>query len=722
MGEDDVGTLEMLRDCREALIEPGIAEHDGRVVKLMGDGFLAEFPSAVEAVACAVRIQTQMRARNAGVPAERQIVFRIGLNIGDVIIEGDDIYGDGVNVAARLEALAEPGGVCVARDLRNQVRDKLDLTWLDRGEVEVKNIARPLRVFAVVLDERAEALPAPARKSGLPGRHRRRGALGLALATLSVVAVGLLWWQPWVLPPVGEAPLANAPPMDRPSIAVLPFSNLGNDPDQEYVADGLTDDLITDLSKISGLAVIARNSVFTYKDRAVDIREAARELGVRYVLEGSVRRAGQAVRINAQLIDGETGAHLWAERYDRGYADIFAIQDEVIRNIVGALSVRLTETERTDVEALPTGSLEAYDYFLRAEKLAYRADPLSAADALRLYQRAIALDPGFADAYAGYARVAVDVLTFSLADNLPSAVARKQAYEAASRAAALNPRSARSYSVLALLQMLEGQHESAIESARRAVALNPSSAEVHLNLAVVLVYAGRPEEALGAMDTVLRLNPKPQNYVHAYHGLTLFMNGREAEAVAAVEQDRDARSSDVGLEVLAVANARLGRREAAREAVDAMLARWPSQNIAYYRALYAHHARAEDLAARLNALRLAGLPAWPFGFEGDPALRLDGAAIDALIRDRSWTGERVTDGMFATFFPANGGFVERGVDSQFSGTAARRGDELCITSPAIMLDRPLCGPVFRSPSGDREGQDAYSYVNGFWLKHFTVSP
>jgi len=543
----------------------------------------------------------------------------------------------------------------------------------------------------------------------------------VALAALSVMAVGLLWWQPRLLSPGGEVPLATAPPTDRPSIAVLPFSNLGSDPDQEYVADGLTDDLITDLSKISGLVVIARNSVFTYKDRAVDIREAARELGVRYVLEGSLRRSGQAVRINAQLIDGETGAHLWAERYDREYADIFAIQDEVIRNIVGALSVRLTDTERTDVEALPTGSLEAYDYFLRAEKLAYRADPISTSDALRLYQRAIALDPGFADAYSGYARVAVDVLTFSLADNLPSAVARKQAYEAASRAAALNPRSARSYSVLALLQMLEGEHDSAIESARRAVALNPSSAEAHLNLAVVLVYSGRPEEALDAMDTVLRLNPKPQNYVHAYHGLVLFMNGRDAEAIAAVERDRDARSSDVGLEVLAAANARVGRPEAAQEAVDAMLARWPSQNIAYYRALYAHHARTEDLATRLDALRLAGLPEWPFGLEGDPALQLDGVAIDTLIRDRSWTGERVNDGMFATFFQANGGFVERSIDSQFSGTATRRGDELCIESPAIMLGRPLCGPIFRNPPGDREGQEAYSYVNGFWLKHFTVS-
>ncbi len=538
MGTDEAGTLAALKTHRTELIDPKAAEHSGRTIKLMGDGTLMEFPSVVEAVTFAVEVQILMRERNAAIPEDRQVVFRIGINIGDVIIEGDDIYGDGVNLAARLEGLADPGGICVRRNVRNQVRDKLDLSFEDRGEIKVKNIARPVRAFGVILDEQAGTLVTAV--VGIPREKAplRWSALAVGLA-ISIIATGsLIWWQPWVPRSATDlADQANLPPSDKPSIAVLPFDNLSNDAEQEYFADGLTDDLITDLAKISGLFVIARNSVFIYKDQGVDIRDVARELGVRYVLEGSVRRAGDNVRINAQLIDGRTGNHLWAERYDRKYADIFAIQDQVIEGIVEALSVQLTETERTEVARLPTENLEAYDFFLRGEKLAYRAEAASAADAIRFYQKAIALDPTFADAYAGYARVAVDVLTYGFLDSLPSAVARKRAYEAAGRALSLNPRLARGYSVLALLQMFESEHENAVASARKAVALNPNSAEAHLNLAVVLVYAGRQDMALQVMETVLRLDPKPPNYVHDYYGLTLYMNQRYADALAALEQD-----------------------------------------------------------------------------------------------------------------------------------------------------------------------------------------
>lgn len=723
MGEDEAGTLATLKAHRAELIDPKAAQYNGRTIKLMGDGTLMEFPSVVEAVTFAVEVQILMREHNAAIPEDRRIVLRIGINIGDVIIEGDDIYGDGVNVAARLEGLADPGGICVRRNVRNQVRDKLDLSFEDRGEIEIKNIARPVRVFGVILDEKADALVTAV--VAVPGEKAplRRSALAVGLAISIIAAAGLIWWQPWA--PRSATDFADEvflPPSNKPSIAVLPFDNLSNDSEQEYFADGLTDDLITDLSKISGLVVIARNSVFTYKDQGVDIRDVARELGVRYVLEGSVRRAGDNVRINAQQIDGRTGNHVWAERYDRQYADIFTIQDQVIESIVEALSVQLTETERTEVARLPTDNLEAYDYYLRGEKLAYRAEPASVADALRFYQKAIALDPDFADAHAGYARVAVDVLTYGFLDNLPSAVARKRAYEAAGRALSLDPRLARSYSVLALLQMFESEHENAIASARKAVALNPNSAEAHLNLAVVLVYAGRQDEALQAMETVLRLNPKPPSYVHDYYGLALYMNHRYAEALAALEHEHYITKSDLGLELLAEVNARMGRMDAAKAAIQGMLARIPDQNLAWYRVLFAHHARAEDRAERLEALRLAGLPEWPFGFEGDPAFRLTGDAVDALSNERTWVGERVGSGTFLQYVQANGAFIERGPDYQLVGTVSRIGDMLCLQSPALLLGRQDCGPIFRNPSGTPEHQNEYTYPNAYALKQFSAMP
>ncbi len=412
MGEDETGTLDALRAHREELIEPKIAEHEGRVVKLMGDGLLAEFPSAVEAVHCAVEIQHTMGERNAAVPAERRIVYRIGINIGDIIVEGDDIYGDGVNVAARLEGLAEPGGICVRRNVRNQVRDKLDIDFEELGEVAVKNIARPVRAFSVVLDAKAAALVTPVvQRADKPERPRWIVA-AVAVIVLLFAAGGAFWWQPWA-PDVQLASLERMafPLPDKPSIAVLPFTNMSDDPEQEYFADGITDDLITDLSKVSGLFVIARNSSFAYKGKTVTIRQVAEELGVRYVLEGSVRRAGDQVRINAQLIDAMTGGHLWAERYDRDQDDLFAMQDDVIEKIVSALAVRLTDTEQEQLTRIPTDNLEAYDYYLRAEQEGfYNISSTGTFNrTLSFYKRAIELDPAFADAYAGYARTAVEI-------------------------------------------------------------------------------------------------------------------------------------------------------------------------------------------------------------------------------------------------------------------------------------------------------------------------
>jgi TolB-like protein/class 3 adenylate cyclase len=329
MERDEAGTLAALKSLREDLFDPKIAAHHGRIVKLMGDGTLVDFSSVVDAVVCAVDIQRAMAARNAEAPAEERIDLRIGVNLGDVIIEGDDIYGDGVNIAARLESLAEPGGVCVSRTVFNHVRHKADIGFENLGEHQVKNISEPVVVYRALVDAEGGEEPraAPKRQVGW-----RKSVFAGAAAALVVIAGLLIWQRPWA-PGVEPASLARMahPLPDKPSIAVLPFTNMSDDPNQEYFTDGMTEDLITDLAKISGLFVIARNSVFTYKGKAVEVRQVAEDLGVRYVLEGSVRRAGEQVRINTQLIDATTGGHLWADRYDGSLGDIFALQDKVTR-------------------------------------------------------------------------------------------------------------------------------------------------------------------------------------------------------------------------------------------------------------------------------------------------------------------------------------------------------------------------------------------------------
>ena len=358
MAADEAGTLAELSALRKELIDPKIAEHGGRTVKLMGDGALVEFASVVDALECAVAIQLATARRNTAKPEDKRIVFRIGINVGDIIIEGDDIYGDGVNVAARLETLAEPGGICISSSVREQVLNKVPISFADLGEQTVKNIERPIRVYYVVL-EGAPASAGPAANAAAPAA------------------------QP-----------------QKPSIAVLPFVNMSGDPEQEYFADGISEDIITALSKISGLFVIARNSSFTFKAKAVHVGEVSKKLGVRFVLEGSVRKAGNRVRITSQLVDAVTGGHIWAERFDRELTDIFAVQDEVTQEIVAALALNLTEGEQQRPASEPTSNPAAYDCFLRGRELWYQQTKEANVQALAMLARATELDPNFAPAYA----------------------------------------------------------------------------------------------------------------------------------------------------------------------------------------------------------------------------------------------------------------------------------------------------------------------------------
>jgi adenylate cyclase len=565
MGEDEGGTLARLKAHRRELIDPAIAARGGRMVKLMGDGALVEFASVVDAVQCAVEIQRAMILRNAEVPDARRIAFRIGINLGDVIVEGDDIYGDGVNVAARLEGLAVPGGICVSAKVHDEVLGKLELGFEDQGERPVKNIARPVRVYRVLLEA---------------GAPRERPAASAA-----------------------SAPLALP---DQPSIVVLAFQNMSADPEQEYFADGIAEDIITDLSKISSLFVIARNSAFTYKGQAVNLQEVSRELGVRYALEGSVRKAGNRVRITAQLIDGTTGGHVWAERYDRELTDIFEVQDEVTGEIVAALKVHLTPDERRLVDRRGTSSIEAYDSLLRGRELFWQTSRESVEQAQRLFEEAVRLDPAFclAHVYLAFTHALQSINRWS-ADHDESA---KRAQELITRALTLDPMEAEAHYVQGIIHLWQQRKvDQAIADVERAIVLDPNFARGYGSLGAALHYAGRSDEALRRFETMVRLDPHcPGPYQH-FLAQAHFALGHFEEAVAALKT-RLARQpdSDVSHVLLAACYGHLGRADEARAEWQEALRVNPNYSIEERRQILPYKNPA-DFEHVVEGLRKAGL-------------------------------------------------------------------------------------------------------------------
>lgn len=425
---DEAETLNRLKTLRKQLIDPRILAHSGRIVKLMGDGALVEFGSVVDAVHCAIEIQRAMVDAEPHLPHDHRVQFRIGINVGDVIVDGDDIYGDGVNVAARVQSLAHPGGVAVSGTVQEHIGSKLAVAFDDFGEHSVKNIERPVRVYMAQID----AAPAPRRPAAM------------------------------------AAKAAAAAQAEKPSIAVLPFNNMSDDPEQEYFADGITEDIITDLSKISGLFVVARNSVFTYKDKAVKVPQVARELGIKFVLEGSIRKAGSRVRVTAQLINGKDGGHIWADRYDRDLTDIFAIQDDITRTIVDQLKVKLLPAENKAVGQVPTGNVEAYTYCLRGRLFLHRHTKSYYLLAKRMFMRAIALDPAYARAYAGIADC--DSFLFLHYNMAPV----EPILSTCAKALALESGLAEAHASRGLALSLDNRHEEAVVEFKQAVALDPT--------------------------------------------------------------------------------------------------------------------------------------------------------------------------------------------------------------------------------------------------------
>ncbi len=699
---------------RKELIDPKIAEYGGRIVKTTGDGFLAEFPSVVDALRSAVGIQLAMAERESSNDDARKIVYRMGVNLGDIVIEDDDIYGNGVNVAARLESIAEPGGIFVSRTVVSHVSGKVASGFTDLGDRDLKNIPEPVQVFRVEMLPEAKGTAKPASGSWL--RPAVFAASVLALAILGAA----LWLRPWetTVEPARQAQMAFPMP-DKPSIAVLPFANLSGNPDEDYFADGVTDDLISDLSRLSGLFVIARSSVFTYKGKAVKIREVAEELGVRFVLEGSIRRAGDQIRINTQLIDAVSGGQVWAERYDYPYTNLFALQDEVIGKIVTALSIELTDQESAQLAQRPTENLEAYDLYLRAEAGRNTWSMEGRAEALINYQKAIALDPNFAEAYSGDARTAVDIWRFGLDSIMPAAVARRRAYDAAERALALAPDSARAYSVLSLIQLVDGRHSEAIGSARHAVTLDPNGSDALIDLAIVLTYAGQHKEATEAMDKALRLDPNPPPHVRGIHGFVLFFNRQFERALEAFESER-ATMAGFGLsEFLAMTYAQLGRLDDARAEVDELIKRFPGLSISYSRTLYAHHKSKADLDLRLESLKMAGLPDWPFGYETRPEDRLKNEEIKALALGRTWVGRDNFGSPFIQQINNDGKTAYR--DSRFlmSGETWVERDTICYHFTGTNVGRKYCHPIYRNPEGSPDARNEYIEIGLTSIKFFS---
>ncbi len=1137
MHADETGTLDRLKQAR-AISDPIGRAHGGRIVGTSGDGVLAEFPSVVEAVAFALRTQAAMAEFNIGVVEDEKMLYRIGINLGDVLVDGDDLFGDGVNVAARLETLAEPGSICISQAARDQVRDKIEAVFKDLGEVEVKNIARPVHVFEVT--SKPETVAALASATPLDaGPHRRRRLVSVvfaAAALLFLVTSGTIWWwlqrpnfEPadptkfvyavpekpsiavlpfdnlsgdpaWVklgdslaenitavlatspdlfviarnssfvfkgkatrvqeiaeqlgvryvlegsvqqtddklrvtaqlidaisgthlwaerydrdvedllavqdgitqkivvalraeltlgiqassfqelwgdfenfhlamlgragwlentlegyqkanrywtslynrapdhagsyevmawlhemkvrlgvskapaedwakargfaekavalierrgiaagsahaalaffkavarehdsaishvqealrtdpgggitaiiagtvldatgfpqegvnhmkramrlepyhatlyplllsrgymqlgqydkakellhtllrqpenntwtrqgplhrlaviaviegnlqlarryiarymevqpdanvmllertaigymknrefvtryLDALRQAGLPEKPPQlrqDKPSIAVLPFVNISNDTAQEYFADGMTDDLIIDLSKLSGLTVIARNSVFTYKGRNAKVQDIARDLNVTHVLEGSVRRAGGQVRINAQLIDADTGAHLWAETFDRPLADVFALQDDVTGRIIAALTVTLTPDERQRLTRVPTGSLEAYELYLKARDglMTYRLDRYG--KVLTLFQKAIELDPDFAEARGGLAQAASVIWSEGWVRVLPPVAARTLAQESATRALETDPENVTALQAQAWLAGWQGEHAEAIRLARKSIALEPNDAEGHFRLAHIFAMAGEPLAANAALEEAHRLEPHPAVAMKLYIGWTWLNLRRYGDIVALLSEARREQPAlnPVWVSVpLAVSHAYLNQPAQAASEIEKARKAFPAISRSYYRTFLSHYRRADDITHVLEGLRRAGLPEWPFGFNGHDDERLTGSEIAALLFDHRISGKNRSGTAFEMAFAKDGRWTWHGGDFAFSGNSRIENDRLCLRSAELMRGRDYCHPYYRNPQGRAELHNEYVYASIFDVAEFSVA-
>ncbi|MGZ6235929.1 MAG: adenylate/guanylate cyclase domain-containing protein [Syntrophales bacterium] len=563
MGEDEVGTIRTLNIYKE-LMANFIQQNHGRVVDAPGDNVLAEFVSVVDAVRCAAEIQKELKTRNANLPENRKMEFRIGVNLGDVVEDGEQILGDGVNIAARLESLSDAGGICISGTVFDHVRNKLDYGYKYLGEQTVKNIALQVRIYKILLEPQTAGSVIDEKKA--KPRQWRRATIGLVIVVivaLAAVAIWQLYFRP-ARPPVEVASREKMayPLPDKPSIAVLPFVNMGGDPEQAYFADGMTEDLITDLSKVAGLFVIARNSTFVYKGKATDVREVAKTLGVRYVLEGSVRRSGAEVRVNAQLIDATTGGHVWADRYDGDLKNIFAFQDKVTHNVVAALAVELTKDDRERVARRGTENTQAYDVFLKGWQHYLRQTPEDFRAAIVQFKKAVELDPKYGRPYAALAATYWEAYTRYWDVALGFSRGRETHFQAEQfLTKAMRDPTPLAHQVASAMFLHKQQHDEAIAEAKRAIASDPNDADGYVALANALSFTGKPSEALELVGRAIRLNPHYPPYYLYQLGLAQFGLKRLDEAATSLERALTLNRDDYWSQRLLLATyGLLGRR------------------------------------------------------------------------------------------------------------------------------------------------------------------
>ena len=603
MGEDEEGTLRTLNVYKEVMAG-FLQQHRGRVVGTAGDSVLAEFPSVVDAVQCAVEIQKELKIRNHDLPENRRMEFRIGINLGDVIEEGEQIYGDGVNIAARVQSLADGGGICISRTAFDQVRNKLELGYEYLGEQTVKNIALPVRVYKVLMEPELAGKVTGERKP----RKWQTTAIGLVVGLLVVVAAVVVWRL--YFRPAPSIEVASKEEMalslpDKPSIAVLPFVNMSGDPKQEFLSDGITEDVITALSKVPMLFVIARNSTFTYKGKPVNVKQISEELGVQYILEGSVQRSDNRVRITAQLIDALTGHHIWAERYDRDLKDIFALQDEVTRNILTAMQVKITEGEQALHRDKGIRNLNCYLKLLEAKNYSNRFDIEGNNLARRMGEEALVMCPQSSSTYELLA--ITYLMDYWLGSGKSPQESIEKATELAQKAIALDDAYAQPHGLLSFLYSIKREHEKAIAEGKRAVALDPNGADVYAWYAMSLTFAERPEDAIPLLQKAIRLNPFGPAWYFFNLGSALSLAGRSEEAVSAHKKALQ-RSPDNLLAhvLLATTYSMMGREKEARAEAAEVLRINPNFSLDYFAKALPFKDQ-KVINKLMDALRKAGL-------------------------------------------------------------------------------------------------------------------
>ncbi len=581
MSEDEAATLTALKDHRKDLFDPKADQYGGRTVKLMGDGALMEFDSVVDAVCFAVEVQGVMRARNADVPPERQILFRIGINIGDIIVEGDDIYGDGVNIAARLEALAEPGGICVARNVYNQIKGKLDLDLDHLGEKEVKNIPEPISVYQVAMNDKAAALVTAVQSSSAPARRLGPSLIAAGIALLTVLG-GLAWWQVWA--PAARVESSVVPASELPSIAVLPFDNMSGDPELEYFSDGMTEDIIMELSKNPDLKVVSRNSSFTYRDKAVKARQVSEELGVRYVLEGSVRKQGDKVRITAQLIDATTDAHVWADRFDEEGTDVFALQDRITAKIGATLSGgegRIRKAEYKRVWEMDEAKLEEYDYYLRGHSIFFDYSPEAMLKARAIWQEGLEKFPesGLLRVKIGWTYFQFFMFGWTANPDKELELANQWVQEGLSDPNLPAVGQWNGHWLNALVHLYyKNDYDFALAEAMKTLEIIPNDPTTLVSVSAIPVFAGEPDLAIEWINRAMSREAQVPDWHHMQLGLAYHSKGdcnravEEHEKVAWVGLDKSAS--------LVACYVELGRMDDAKAELAKLLEAWPEVTIA----------------------------------------------------------------------------------------------------------------------------------------------